>query len=40
MKTATPGVSENDRNYAVGMLRAGTSARDVALHFECSWQTT
>jgi hypothetical protein len=29
----------NDRNQAVGMLRAGTSVNDVALHFVCSRQT-
>jgi hypothetical protein len=39
MKTAMPRLSENDRNYAVGMLRAGTSVSYVVLHFECSWQT-
>lgn len=34
-----PRLSENERNQAVGMLRAGTSVNDVALHFRCSRQT-
>lgn len=34
-----PRLAENQRNQAVGMLRAGTSVNDVALHFGCSRQT-
>ena len=38
--TTTPQLNENQRNQAIGMLRAGAMINHVAQHFGCSRQTS